>query len=139
MLFTSETDLFALILTSRKPEARRFREWVAAEVLPELRRAGHYSVLPAEVPSAARATPHLETVRRQDELERTLRVQQRKPDVLMVQVGLTSSSMALLGWCAMKDIDLPRAEGAREGRSLTKLCREKGLAVHRVADVRGAG
>jgi hypothetical protein len=118
---------------------RRFREWVTSEALPELRRTDHYSVPPAEDPSAPRATPHLETVRRQDEPERTLCEQRRKPDILKVQVGLTSSYKSLLGWCAMKDIDLSLAEAAREGRFLTKLCREKGLAVHRVADVRRAG
>jgi prophage antirepressor-like protein len=41
MLFISESGLFALILTSRKPEARRFRKWVTSEILPEMRRTGH--------------------------------------------------------------------------------------------------
>lgn len=40
----SESGLYALILTSRKPEAKRFRKWVTAEVLPELRKTGSYSV-----------------------------------------------------------------------------------------------
>ncbi len=36
----SESGLYALIFRSRKPEARRFRKWVTAEVLPQLRRQG---------------------------------------------------------------------------------------------------
>ena len=45
----SESGLFAVILKSRKPEARRFRRWVTGEVLPALRRHGHYSApLPAD-------------------------------------------------------------------------------------------
>ncbi len=43
----SESGLFALILTSRKPAAKRFRKWVTAEVLPALRRDGFYG-LPSE-------------------------------------------------------------------------------------------
>lgn len=38
----SESGLYALIFTSRKDEARRFRKWVTADVLPALRRTGRY-------------------------------------------------------------------------------------------------
>lgn len=45
----SESGLYALIFKSRKPEAKRFRKWVTAEVLPELRRTGSYSVSSGEL------------------------------------------------------------------------------------------
>lgn len=38
----SESGLYALVFKSRKPEARAFRKWVTAEVLPALRRRGSY-------------------------------------------------------------------------------------------------
>ncbi|GAT73593.1 prophage antirepressor protein [Microbacterium sp. HM58-2] len=40
----SEAGLFALILGSRKPEARAFKRWVTHEVLPSIRRTGAYAV-----------------------------------------------------------------------------------------------
>lgn len=40
----NESGLFALILTSRKPEARAFRRWITGEVLPQIRQTGSYSV-----------------------------------------------------------------------------------------------
>jgi prophage antirepressor-like protein len=40
----NEPGLYALVLGSRKPEARRFKRWVTHEVLPTLRRTGHYAV-----------------------------------------------------------------------------------------------
>lgn len=40
--FVSEAGLFALILGSRKPEARAFKRWVTHEVLPSIRRTGAY-------------------------------------------------------------------------------------------------
>lgn len=40
----SEAGLFALILGSRKPEARAFKRWVTHEVLPAIRRTGSYAV-----------------------------------------------------------------------------------------------
>ena len=36
--------MYHLIFQSRKPEARKFRKWVTAEVLPSLRRTGRYEV-----------------------------------------------------------------------------------------------
>lgn len=38
----NESGLYSLILTSTKPEARRFKKWVTSELLPTLRRTGHY-------------------------------------------------------------------------------------------------
>ncbi|MFT4013005.1 MAG: BRO family protein [Paracoccus sp. (in: a-proteobacteria)] len=40
----NESGLYALILTSRKPAAKRFRKWVTAEVLPALRSHGRYEL-----------------------------------------------------------------------------------------------
>ena len=38
----SESGLYALVLRSRKPEARAFRKWVTSEVLPSIRKGGMY-------------------------------------------------------------------------------------------------
>lgn len=38
----NESGLYSLILTSRKPEAKRFKKWVTAEVLPAIRKHGHF-------------------------------------------------------------------------------------------------
>jgi prophage antirepressor-like protein len=42
MLTVSESGLYSLVFTSRKPEAKRFRKWVTSEVLPEIRKTGGY-------------------------------------------------------------------------------------------------
>lgn len=38
----NESGLYSLILGSRKPEAKRFKKWVTAEVLPAIRKTGAY-------------------------------------------------------------------------------------------------
>lgn len=38
----NESGLYTLILTSRKPEAKKFKKWVTNEVLPSIRRTGMY-------------------------------------------------------------------------------------------------
>ncbi len=40
----NESGLYALIFSSRKPQARAFRHWVTAEVLPALRETGTYTI-----------------------------------------------------------------------------------------------
>lgn len=62
-LVVSEPGVFRLVFRSRKPEAERFKRWLAHEVLPEIRKTGAYGArteaLPApsldlEAPLAAR-------------------------------------------------------------------------------------
>lgn len=43
MLVINESGLYSLILTSRKPEAKRFKKWVTSEVLPSIRKTGQYA------------------------------------------------------------------------------------------------
>lgn len=38
----NESGLYALVLRSRKPEARKFAKWVTSEVLPTIRKTGGY-------------------------------------------------------------------------------------------------
>ena len=51
MSLISESGLFALVLTSRKPEARVFRRWVTSEVLSSIRRTGTYGQQPTQDPA----------------------------------------------------------------------------------------
>jgi prophage antirepressor-like protein len=48
----NESGLYALVLTSRKDQAKRFRKWITAEVLPAIRRTGRY-----EHPASIEAQP----------------------------------------------------------------------------------
>jgi len=55
MTIINESGLYSLILTSRKPEAKKFKKWVTSEVLPAIRKTGRY-----EAPQApAQASEHL--------------------------------------------------------------------------------
>jgi prophage antirepressor-like protein len=42
MLFVNESGLYSLILKSRKPQAKQFKKWITAEVLPSIRKHGAY-------------------------------------------------------------------------------------------------
>jgi len=47
MTFITESGLYALIFSSRKAVAKKFRKWVTSDVLPALRKRGFYGRLPA--------------------------------------------------------------------------------------------
>ena len=41
-LFINESGLYALVLSSKLPQAKEFKRWVTAEVLPQIRQTGGY-------------------------------------------------------------------------------------------------
>ena len=49
MTIINESGLYSLILTSRKPAAKRFKKWVTADVLPTIRKTGTYGA-PTAIP-----------------------------------------------------------------------------------------
>lgn len=51
----NESGLYALVLRSRKPEARKFAKWVTSEVLPSIRKTGGYAKPTADADRANKA------------------------------------------------------------------------------------
>jgi len=58
-----ESGLFALVLRSDKPAAIRFTRWVIREVLPNIRRAGSYSMIPAGFDFDTLKRPQIDLIR----------------------------------------------------------------------------
>jgi prophage antirepressor-like protein len=50
--FITEAGVYALIMGSTKPEAKKFKRWVTHEVLPTLRKTGAYTSQPKKKPEA---------------------------------------------------------------------------------------
>ncbi|QXZ14023.1 Bro-N domain-containing protein [Pseudomonas sp. AO-1] len=44
VVMINEAGLYSLVLSSRKPQAKRFKRWVTHDVLPSLRKTGSYSL-----------------------------------------------------------------------------------------------
>lgn len=62
LLIVSESGLYALIFRSRKPEAKRFRKWVTQEVLPTIRKTGHYELANDDAPDAPKGISNQDTL-----------------------------------------------------------------------------
>ena len=50
----NESGLYSLILSSKMPNAKKFKRWVTGEVLPQIRKTGSYSTMPKSYPEALR-------------------------------------------------------------------------------------
>lgn len=48
VIVVSEAGVYRLIFTSRRPEAERFKRWLAHEVLPAIRKTGKFEAKPAD-------------------------------------------------------------------------------------------
>lgn len=71
----SESGVYALIFTSRKPIAKEFRKWVTGQVLPSIRRTGKYEVeLTNQVPAPSDALDFVEKVRAGLQMVREARI-----------------------------------------------------------------
>lgn len=46
VIFINESGLYSLILSSKLPSAKKFKRWVTSEVLPAIRKTGHYGNTP---------------------------------------------------------------------------------------------
>jgi prophage antirepressor-like protein len=58
----NESGLYALVLRSRKPEARKFAKWVTSEVLPSIRKTGSYQSNPSQIEAAYKLASHVAAV-----------------------------------------------------------------------------
>lgn len=63
MTIINESGLYAVILRSDKPQAKQFRKWITAEVLPTLRKTGTYSVKKSEEDKARMLATREENVK----------------------------------------------------------------------------
>lgn len=67
----NESGLYSLILSSKLPNAKKFKHWVTSEVLPTLRKTGSYAKVPTDPRELLMLTikAHEQTAQRVDVLE----------------------------------------------------------------------
>lgn len=64
----NESGLYSLILSSKLPKAKEFKRWITSEVLPALRKTGHYGSTP---PDTAGTVALIESLRKIMESQRS--------------------------------------------------------------------
>lgn len=131
MLVVNEAGVYKLVFTSRKPEAERFTDWIAEEVIPAIRKHGIYATSTTidkiinNPEFGIRLLTELKAEREQRQaLER--KVEQDKPRVLFSQAVEASDTSILIGDLAK----LLRQNGVQIGQNrLFQWLRDNGYLI----------
>ncbi|MFD4417615.1 BRO family protein [Bacillus safensis] len=81
MTAINESGLYSLILSSKMPDAKKFKRWVTSEILPAIRQTGQYGGPKALTEREQRIESLkllLETSQRQDEMSKKLSTHEKK-------------------------------------------------------------
>lgn len=122
----SESGLYSAILRSRKPEAKKFRKWVTAEVLPAIRKTGRY-----EAPAAAPAE-----VAPQQVQALAIALEARTAEVAQLQAQLIGAQAGHIRTLTRFNA-LQRRFEAREARNLIIDMARRGESRDRIAHATG--
>jgi prophage antirepressor-like protein len=120
LVLINESGLYSLILTSRKPEAKRFKKWVTSEVLPQIRKTGSYLATPQNKFDAIRA---LVDAAEQHE-KRLTRVEDA-----IENMGAHNTHRTIKAHAAFLSIRLNNAQAGELGRKATALSKQRGYAI----------
>ena len=143
VLTISESGLYAIILTSRKPNAKRFKRWVTSEVLPSIRKTGSYSQ--NAVPAMSQRTQ--QDVERQTILEFTAfalkHVPTIRPEMALACTARALTSTGLMTKTAheemrnMLSVDWDKAPSLTPTQIGEKLGGVKPTLVNKMLEARG--
>ena len=133
MTIINESGLYALVLSSKLPTAKKFRRWVTAEVLPSIRRHGAY--MTPETLEAAILNPDtmikLCTALKEEQDKRKAlenRVKRDRPKVLFADSVAASKTSILVGELAK----LLKQNGVETGQNrMFQWLREQGYLIRR--------
>jgi prophage antirepressor-like protein len=144
----SESGMYALALSSRKPEAKPFRKWVTSEVLPSIRKTGSYSVAktPAEM-LLEYAKVMVEHERRLTKVEAENQQLKETLEVVEMEVQANTAELerfrnghgyyySIAGYCSKLGQQRPLQWMNNQGRKASAMCRQKGIVPEKVSDPR---
>jgi prophage antirepressor-like protein len=150
MAIMSEPGLYRLILTSRKPEAEPFQDWVCQEVLPQIRKTGSYQVKPkSEIELLIESAQHL--LKLQQEQERIKLEQQLQSQKMAELESLTHQHdseidrifnpnghyFSIMGYYNNHKLGaISLVEAAAIGKKVTAYCKSKGILITPMNDPR---
>lgn len=101
--FVNESGLYAVILRSDKPNAKKFRKWVTSEVLPSIRKNGGYiagqeTLSDAELMAKALLVANRTIAEREAVIERQQAViEEQKPKTIFADAVSASKTSILIG------------------------------------------
>jgi prophage antirepressor-like protein len=124
----NESGLYSLILTSRKPEARRFKKWVTSEVLPSIRKTGKFEIDRPKT-TGEMLVENAKTFRELEirEMEQARRLDSHEAKLLAL--GAHEDYRSIKAHAALIGRKLRGNEASDFGRIATALSRQRGAKI----------
>lgn len=144
----SESGLYSLTLSSRKPEAKKFKKWITSEVLPQIRKTGRYAITLSPAEALHQATALLLEI---DRKQRAMEEEQTKTKALVLlaeqkadtanermdRIETAIDHYTIIGHArAFRNESLPLAEAAHRGKLAASYCKKHGIEMGAVPDPR---
>jgi len=83
----NESGLYALILSSKLPQAKAFKRWVTSEVLPSIRKTGRYE-LPKQIPALAMLNAEAEDTLTATQVAKTFNMTTQDFNAILRDMGI---------------------------------------------------
>ena len=140
MLIINESGLYSLILSSKLPNAKKFKRWVTSEVLPEIRKTGSYTKAPKSFKEALflayKQQEQIEELKRtkawignKREAQAMNTASQKSKEVKKLQVALDLE----MSFATVKKVE--KMTGRKYNwRNLKKYCQDAGLGWNKAFD-----
>ena len=127
VIFINESGLYSLILSSKLPNAKKFKKWVTSEVLPSIRKNGGY-IAGQETMSDDELMARALQVAQNKILERDKQIETMKPKAIFADAVAASHTSILIGDLAK----LISQNGVNIGQKrLFKWLRDNGYLIKR--------
>ncbi|WP_144521620.1 phage antirepressor [Bacillus pumilus] len=102
IIIINESGLYSLILSSKMPDAKKFKRWVTSDILPTIRKTGGYVAnddlfIQTYLPQADEQTKHFFRATLQTMKEQSKQIEAMKPKALFADAVEASKSSVLVG------------------------------------------
>ena len=138
MVTINESGLYSLILTSRKPSAKKFKKWVTAEVLPSIRKTGGYAAAPA-LPVVKNAAMQLVIAQaiELDRIDQEQRLLASRVEAVEARVGTQDTMFyTVLAYARKTGEFIDNVRACVLGRRATLLSRQRSYPMGEASDPR---
>lgn len=133
----NESGLYSLVLSSRKPQAKRFKKWITSEVIPSIRKTGGYNIQSqpmTQIQVLAQIAQQMA-----DQEQQLLQQEARLAAVEAEQQRYLTPcghKYTVMGFANLHKIKISGTEAAVKGRAAARICKAQGIEVEQVYDPR---
>ena len=133
MTVVSESGLYSLVLSSRKPEAKLFKRWITHEVIPAIRKTGVYAANPLS--QAEMLLEQAKLMVQQEQRVSAMEIKQseaeKRLDALETRLNPTVGMdwYTITGYISLKNYRVNPNDYAKLGKSAASLSRAKGYPI----------